>query len=449
MQWLDDVADQIYAVYSNPNSNFNPTLHETYMDLGAFGTGVVFQEWDPDNQSIIFKSGILGECYFQENNNGFVDSIYQYKEWTGKELCQEFCRDTDTFEGTDLWKQATLPENAFKRYRLIRAIFPRKDRMYGKLDAGNKAYASYYVAESTMDVLRVSGYDSFPAAVTRWVKISGETYGRGPGSKCLPDITSLQTMEKTLLKAGQKAVDPPLIIPDEGFMEPISTAPGSIIYKETGAEEIKSLDFKGNLNFGVEQCNQKRIYIKQCFHEDWFKRFRKNREQSATEVLDDRDEMLRFLAPMLGRQQTELLGPLIKRTYMLLNEHGMIPPAPDILKKRKLEIIYISPAARAQQGVKADRMSRFIQDMIPLMQADPTVMDAVNKDNMVQIYATTRGVPRAILNSLKQIEAIRASRAQQQQAAQVAQTAEPASKSVLNLAQAQAATGGGSPGGPL
>lgn len=252
-----------------------------------------------------------------------------------------------------------------------------------------------------------------------------------------------------MLKAGQKAVDPPLVLDDDSVIEPLSTAPGSKIWKEPGAEMPQALDFKGNLAWGLEMTNQKREQIKQAFHIDWFRRFRKNREQSAYEVADDRDEMLRMLAPMLGRQQTELLGPLIERVYLLLHLHGFIPQAPQLLQKRELTIIYVSPAARAQQGVKADRMSRFIADITPLAQTDPTVMDQIDGSKVVQVYAEARGVPPAVFRTKAEVAELRNNRAQQQQMAAAAQIAEPASKALLNVAQATEATGGGLPGGPI
>lgn len=446
--WLEDVAEQMYGIYSDSRSNFNPALSELYLDLGAFGTGVILQEWDEDLNFITFRNDNVNQFYFEEDSRGRVCGVYQYFDFTSQQIREKYERD-GMLEGTDILKIILLPYNAYKKFKLVRYVGPNANRIPGKLTSKNKAFCSITVVEQTGEVIRDSGYDSLPYAVPRWVKIGGETYGRGPAHKCLPDAMALQTMERTMLKAGQKAVDPPLQIPSEGFMEPISQAPGSLIYKEPGSEEIKALEFKGNLNFGVEQSNQKRAYIEKCFYTEWFKRFHKNREQSATEVLDDRDEMLRFLAPMLGRQQTELLGPLIKRTYELLHERNQIKPAPVILQGRKLSVNYISPAARAQQGVRADRVSRFMQDITPLMQMDQGIVDSLDTNAMVKLYASTRGVSSKIFRTDAAVNAIRQQRAQKQNAMDMAQTAEPASKTLLNLAQAKAAGGGGNPGGPV
>lgn len=433
--WLEFVSDLIYMIYSDSRTNLNPSLHECYMDLGAFGTCVLNQEWDTDENHLIFRSFALATCYFTEDNKGRVRALWREFEWTGDKILQEF-PDLPP----EIKKQATKQPN--KCFTILHNVCHRSDRGYGRLDSKNKEFASYWVCVTTKEMLRESGYDSFPYHVSRWVKTGEETYGRGPAMKCLPDIKSLQTMERVLLKAGQKAVDPPLVLEDDGFLLPIKTSPGSLIFKEAGAEAPMVLEHKGNLNFGLEQTNQKREYIRKCFHTEWFKRFKKNREQSAHEVMDDREEMLRFLAPMLGRQQTELLGPMIQRTYTLLNDRGYIPLAPQSLRGRYLNISYISPAARAQTGAKADRMGQFMQDVLPMSQIKPEILDAIDMDKMLDMYAKIRGFPRSIIRTPQDMAQIRDDRNKQQQMAQMAQIAEPASKSIKNLADASKIQGG-------
>lgn len=434
--WLDIVADIIYDCYSDPEVNFNPSIHEAYLDLASFGTAILNQEWDYKVNNIVFKDFPLAECYFIENSQGKVDTIWREFEWTGRQI-EDFFSD-DEFKGAKKLSEAVNKDKGRdKSFTMIHHVCPRTERGYGKMIATQKAFASYWVCSTTQETLRESGYDGFPYQVSRWVKLGGEVYGRGPAMKCLPDLKSLQAMERVMLKAGQKAVDPPLVVPDDGFLLPIKTAPGSLIFKESGAEKIEALEFKGNLQFGREQADQKREYIRKCFYSEWLKRFHKNREQSATEVNDDRDEMLRFLAPMLGRQQTELLGPTIQRTYALLAAKGKIPPAPQILKGKTLKIGYINSAARAQQSVKADRISRFLQDVIPMSQVDQGVMDNIDMDQMMAVYALARGVPRQVLRDPRAVAMLRQQRQQMQQAQQAAQIAEPASNAVKNIAQAQ------------
>ena len=122
---------------------------------------------------------------------------------------------------------------------------------------------------------------------------------------------------------------------------------------------------------------------------------------TATEVLDRREEKLRLMAPMLGRLQSELLGPMLKRTYTLLNSKGLIPDAPEEMAGSSLDIQYVSPAAKAQFGTRA----------IAADQAyGPQVLDALNPDRYAQESATWHDVPRRVLNSNEEIEEVRSQR---------------------------------------
>jgi hypothetical protein len=249
----------------------------------------------------------------------------------------------------------------------------------------------------------------------------------------------LNQMEKTILKAGQKQVDPPLVLANEGFMLPIRTSPGSLIFKEDEERQITPLEFKGNLPWGEEKAEQKREFIRRCFYNDLIRREKKKREQSAHEVMDDRDEMLRLFAPIFGRVTMELLGPLITRSYYILDSKGKIPPAPQSLAKRQLSITYSSPASRAQQGSIAGTISQYLQDIIPLAQINPAIMDAVDLDKVAEQLAIARGTPRVILRSPEDLATMRQAQKQMQAMQQASQIAEPASKAMKNMADAQMA----------
>lgn len=167
---------------------------------------------------------------------------------------------------------------------------------------------------------------------------------------------------------------------------------------------------------------------------------------TAYEVQDRREEKLRLMAPMLGRMVSELHGPMIARSYNLLLAHGKIPQAPPTMSGRTLKVGYRSPASRAQLGVKAFSMGRYLQEILPYAQVDPGIMDAVDMDIFAQQLAMARGTPRIILRSQEDIDQVRSQRQQTQAASQAAQIALPASQSVKNLADA--ASKGGLPGLP-
>ena len=433
LEWLEHVSDLIYSEYRREDACLNQALHETYMDIGSFGTAILYQEWSQKIRGLTFAARPLQHCYFLENSEGRVDTVFYCRTWTLRQVKQEF--------GTVLPKKLMEIKDEEKPIEVCHCVYPRTDRIPSRYDAKNKKFASVWISVTTGETLAESGFDTLPYHVPRWTKLSGEVYGRGPAKKCLPDIKMLNAMERTILKAGQKIVDPPLVLANEGFMLPIKTSPGSLIFKEEEDREITPLITGANMPWAEEKAMQKRQFIEKCFYSDWIRMEKENKEMTAFEVQDRRDEKLRLLAPMMGRLVSELHGPMIARSYSLLDQYGRIPPAPPSLQQKSLKVGYLSPAAVAQLGTKANQIARFMNDLIPMAQVNPGVFDIVDMDAAAQELAIARKTPRRILRSNDEIAKLREQRSKMEAMQQIAQVAEPASKAVKNLADAQKVTG--------
>ena len=426
LAWLEYVSDYIYGCFSRSEAGFTTAMHESYLDVGAFGTGTVYQEWSSRRGMVVYRTFPLADVFIDEDGEGVIDTVSRTVQMTNRQCVHLFDRCPP--------KMAEARED--RQFNVVHMVFPRQDRVPGGTRSTNKPFASLWICIDTKELIHEGGYDELPYHVGRWMKLAKEVYGRGPASKCLPDIKMLNSMEKTLIKAGQKAADPPLVVPDDGFALPIATAPGSLIFKENNAGEIQTLEHRGNLPFTLEHSNQKRQFIKECFYADWLRMEKENKEMTAYEVADRRNEKLSLISPMLGRIQTEQLGIIIRRTYNLCVRMGRIPPAPESLGNRKVKVEYISPAARAQMASKATEMSRFITEVIPLAQVQPNIMDVINFDMFLKKLAQNRGTTRSILRSEEELQTMRSDREKMQQAAQMAEIAKPMSEALKNTATA-------------
>jgi hypothetical protein len=435
LAWLEEVGDIMFREYARPETNFHPSVHEAYQDLGSIGTTPMYQDWDWDNGAICFKAIPLSDVWVDENYNGTIDTVFRRVCWTTRQIKQYFIKKDDI-----LPPKIFEEKNEDRKWEIVHAVFPRADRNQFKLDPSNKKFASVWFSEEAEGVFRRAGYDTFPYHVARWQKKAGEIYGRSPGMTCLPDIKLINQMEKTQIKSAQKQVDPPLLVPSDGFMMPIRTSPSSLIFFENGIGDnnmIKPLETRGRYDIGEDKMSQKRDHIMRCFYADWIVRDRKKERQTALEVSDDRNEMLQMMSPIMGRLQNEFLGPIIVRSYNLLSMAGRLPPAPPQLQNRKLGIYYTSPAAKAQLSRKSLGLRKFIQDITPLAQVDPTVLDAVDMDAVTQELALHDEAPRSVVRSTEQIAEIRNARAQKNQMAEMAQTAQPAAAAMKDIAIAK------------
>lgn len=429
LAWLELVADIIYEEHNRPEAGFHTCMHETFLDIAAFGTACPYQSYSAKNQSLSFRSFPMSDCYFKEGSDGRPDTIFRKVLWAKRQLRQEF---------RDLPPKVNDQKSEDHIFEVVHCTYPRTDRRQFDASSYGKPFASVWVCKDTKELLGEGGFDVLPYHPGRWEKLASEVYGEGPASTCLPDILMLNAMERTLIRAGQKMVDPPIMIPDEGYTIPIATAPGSIIWREPGADVIEPLKIEANLPWGEEKAQQKRMKIETCFHADWLRLEKENKEMTAYEVSDRRNEKLGLLAPNLGRLQGEMLGPLIRRSYELLHDRNRFPLSPPSLQRSRLVVVYISPAARAQLSMKASEASRYVQEMITIAAVKPEVLDYIDFDLFAKKLAEYRSVTRQILRSSESVEEVRGARKEQEQLQALAAAAEPATKALKNVADAQA-----------
>ena len=431
--WLERVSDLIYSEYSKPESTFNPALHESYMDLGAFGTSILFQDWSIQSKSLSFRSFPLADCYIQENSDGLVDTIFRRTLMSVRQIAQKFGRD----------KVPALmnKDKVDKEWEILHCVYPREDaKMLDGMRNIDMPFGSYWFSEEAKHVFSESGYNSFPYHVPRWSKLSGEIYGRSPAMTCLPDIKMINQMSKVVIKGAQKIVDPPLMVPDDGFMLPLKTAPSSLIFYQQGTDVITPLQTNARIDIGLDMMEQRRDHIIKSFFVDWLLQQKNSTEMTATEVMDRREEKLRMMAPMIGRLESELLGKVIGRSYDILVREQRVPPPPPEIGDARLEVSYSSPASAAQFGGKSIAIQRFMEDLVPMAQIDPSIMDSIDMDEFVKVMADIRDVTRRIIRNPKQVAQMRQSREQQQQMAQAAEMAGPMAGSIKDLAQAEVLT---------
>ena len=83
--WLEDATRRCNSVFNAPRSMFHQSAHEYYLDLLAFGTGVMYVTQEP-GMGPVFKSYFLGHTYIAEGKTGMIDSVYRRFDDTARSL---------------------------------------------------------------------------------------------------------------------------------------------------------------------------------------------------------------------------------------------------------------------------------------------------------------------------------------------------------------------------
>lgn len=434
-EWLNKTTNILYdRVFNIPESNFNSQAHELYLDLGSFGTAVMMVQDNPGS-GISFRTFHLADCYIQENDSGFVDTLYRKYKRTGRQLMERF---------GDAVPEKIIKisqKDPYREFEVIHAVEPSETYGDPIKKPTKKAFKSCYVLLEEKTLLEEGGFDEFPYMVPRWSKVAGEIYGRSPSMTSLPDIKMVNAMMKTIIKAAQKITDPPLLVPDDGFILPVRTVPGGLNFYRSGTQDrIEPLETRGRPDIGFDLLNNRREHIKAAFHVDWMQMpdQKGSPNMTATEVVARQEEKMRLMGPMIGRLQVEFLGPLIDRVFKIMMRKKQIPQPPGILEGQEMKILYTSPLARAQKSGQLMTITRLFESMVPLFQAKPDLLDNMNTDETFRYFHHLLDAPAKILNPEEKVQEERQQRQEQQEQMMQAEQAKMESESAKNISEAQA-----------
>ena len=427
-EWLESATETMYTAFNK--SNFQQEIFELYHDLITFGTAAMFIEED-DEDVLKFSTRHINEMYIAENEKGKIDTVFRKFKLSARAAIQKFGNVSPNIA-------TTAKKDPYEEVDILHAVYPRSDFDPKKQDKSNMPFESVYLEAGTGEELSVSGFREFPFVVPRYLKASHEIYGRSPAMTALPDVKMLNEMSKTTIKSAQKQVDPPLLVPDDGFILPVRTVPGGLNFYRAGTRDrIETLNIGANTPLGLNMEEQRRNSIRNAFYVNQLM-MQQGPQMTATEVIQRNEEKMRLLGPVLGRLQSELLKPLIDRCFALILRKNLFRPAPEFLAGKDIEIEYVSPLAKAQKSTELQSIMRAIEIMGSLANVAP-VFDHINMDKLVRHLADIVGVPQKVLKPQSQLNAERqqaqAQQEQMQQMQQLQQVAEAGGK-IAPLAKA-------------
>jgi hypothetical protein len=229
--------------------------------------------------------------------------------------------------------------------------------------------------------------------------------------------------------------------PDDGFMLPIRTTPGSLNFYRAGSRDrLEPLQIGANNPLGLNMEEQRRNAIRQAFYVDQLL-LAQGQNMTATEVLQRNEEKMRLLGPVLGRLQSELLQPMISRSFALLLRAGLLPPAPEQLQGQDIEIEYVSPLAKAQKLTDLQSMLRGFEVMMQVAEIAP-VMDYLDTDKLVKYLVEVTGIPARVIRSDEEVAQLRRQQERQAEAQAAQQQEMMATEQARNVAPLVKAVGG-------
>lgn len=444
-QWCELVTEVLFSVRYSDMARFESQMNEVYMSLGAFGTGCLFVD-DRPGKGIIYKSIHLSQIFFSENEDGIIDrNNRKYKE-TYRNVVKLW---GDTNELSEKVKTAAI-NTPNEEMDVLHCVRPNEKHKPGAWGHEGMPFSSTYILPTEKMIVEEGGYRSFPYAISRYITQTEETYGRSPAMTVLPDVKTLNEVQKTFIRAAQMNAEPPVLLQEDGALSGFKMKPAALNYggvDEQGRPLAHAFNPGSRPDMAMELQDQKRKHINDAFLITLFQILVDNPTMTAYEVMQRMQEKGQLLGPTMGRQRTETQSVVIAREIDILEMARALPPRPQKLLKAgaRIRIRSAGPMARAQRAEEGVGILRTIQSMAGVAEIDKDALLLFRGKGakIGRALGEINGMPEGLMNTDDEIAALKEGQKQADQANQLIQAAPVAASAAKDLAQANAVAANG------
>jgi hypothetical protein len=368
----------------------------------------MFVEDTVAEKTIRFLPRHLKECYIAEDAGGRVHTVYRHFTMENQQALDAW--------GKNLPRQRRerAEQDPYSRGHFLHIVEPRRNGRRGGWDAENRSYAEVYLDKDFKEIIDEGGYDEFPYLVWRWAKLTDEVYGRGPAGDAIYEVLRINQMAKALLQSAQLANEPPLNVP-ERLKGRERIVPRGYNYFTNPQEIVTPINLGGNYPIGKDQEDQVRDQIKDLFRTKIFLLMEQLEagKYTATEIRERVGEKATVLDPTIARLSTDVLRPMVTRTYEILGRNGVLPPPPPALREGgRVHIEFQGPLAQAQERYQR---SQGVVASIPVIDAivklNPDSADIVDFDELMRVGMEGAGAPQKTIRDMPLVEKLRKLRA--------------------------------------
>ena len=433
-EWLDESRDRQLRLYAE--SLFYAEATEGLIDWIAFGTGHFIQEEaarSPEQRGggfrgLACRATRTGRFVIYDGPNGLVDTSFEERKMTASAIQRQW----PTGKLPELITRAIAAGKGSEVFTIIHAVAPRP---VGSQRTGAGATAmpwlSAWIEERSKQVIYESGYRVFPAAVPRYQRTPGETYGRGRGDLAYPTSWTLNQAVQMSFQDWALKIQPPVLARHNAVFGSLRLVPAGLSTIDTHGGKIEDAlrPWQTGSHPEVSQIKEEELRktINQVFYVQQILDLMQIQKSEMTAFEYGKKLALLFglIGPVYGRLMREFLTQLWNVTFDLLLHGGVFSPPPPAVYSTdgKIDVIFENPISRSQKAGEAEALGMVLNDLQLLFQDDPTQATAYLKwldpKEVMPGLLEVRGVPvrwrrsREDVDALEQAEAQAASAQQQ------------------------------------
>lgn len=402
---LEVYQDKMFTMLNQ--SNFDIAMGEFLLDL-AVGTACMMVQPGDDVQPLNFIPVPLFLVSYEEGANGQVDNVYRRMRMKGESIQRQW---PDAEISDDLKRRIeNKPTDDVELLEATIYDYKRGDYCYHVIDKLSKTEIVYRRRKMS------------PWVISRYMKVAGEIYGRGPLMTALPDIKTLNKVKELLLKNASLAVAGVYTAADDGVLNPntVKITPGAIIpvARNGGSQGPALLALPRSGDFNVSQLvindmtqSIKRILLDESLPPDNMS------ARSATEIVERMKELAQNLGSAFGRLINETMIPVTAKILEVMDERGLID-MPLRVNGLEVKVTPVAPLAMAQNMEEVNSIMQYMQ-ISQSLGTDGQL--AIKTDVLVDYLADKLGVPAAVRNTAAERAVLMEEMKNQQQQQAIAQ----------------------------
>lgn len=377
-QWLQWATKlQRNAMYDRP-AQFNRATKEGDHDFAAFGQCVISTELNHKTNTLLYRNWHLRDVAWVEDESGEVATVFRKWKPTAIELKAIF--------GNKIHEKVAgkLEKNPYDEINVYHIVMSSEH--YQDLEGAqkiNQPFVSIYIDVDNDHFMEEVGQWVNMYTIPRWATVSGSQYAHSPATvTALGDARLIQTMTSTILEAGEKATNPPLLAIQEAIRSDISIYAGGITwvdaeYDERLGEVLRpmSQDSSG-LGFGLEVQDGIREQIMEAFFLNKLNLPPSGGpDMTAYEVGQRVQEYIRNALPLFEPMEADYNGRLCETTFEILSRAGAFGDPrkiPKSIQGSDIRFTFESPLHEATEKAKVGQFMEAQQILAQAINLDPS-----------------------------------------------------------------------------
>ena len=439
--WLEKATNVMTRAMYNRRTMFTRATKEADHDFSAFGQAVIQITLNKTANGLLYRCWHLRDVCWRENDEGKIDTVF--RKWKPP-AC-----DLKNLFGDKIHQkvqEAIQKDRPYEEFEVWHIVVPAEGYSMSTGKGLTTPCVSIYYDVSNEHIMEEVGVKDMQYVIPRWSTVSGSQYAYSPATVCaLPDARLIQSMTRTLMEAGEKAVTPPMLATQEAIRSDISLFAGGITwvdadYDERLGEVLRPLTQNiSGIPLGLEMLKDTREMISQAFFLNKLTLPQPGNDMTAYEVGQRVQEYIRQAMPLFEPVEAEYNGPLCEMTFDIMMRAGAFGSPFDVpasIRGQTIEFFFESPL---HDAVEREKGQRFLEAQSMIAQAvnlDPTTPYLLNAMDALRDVFNGIGIPSVWTRSEEDVQARIAKQAQAQQTQQLIQNMQGAAGVAKDLGSA-------------